>query len=59
MCLGVSFKKKYEENNFSFAALKSLKTGVVSGVGSRSGSLSLRYGSGDPDPHQNVTDPQQ
>jgi hypothetical protein len=26
------------------------------GVGS--GSISRRYGSGDPDPHQNVTDPQ-
>ncbi len=26
------------------------------GVGS--GSISQRYGSGDPDPHQNVTDPQ-
>jgi hypothetical protein len=26
------------------------------GVGS--GSISQRYGSGDPDPHQNITDPQ-
>jgi hypothetical protein len=39
-----------------------MKKGVGSGVGSRvgSGSISQRYGSGDPDPdpHQNVTDPQ-
>jgi hypothetical protein len=37
---------------FFFASLKSLKKGV--------GSISQRYGSGhpDPDPHQNVTDPQ-
>jgi hypothetical protein len=26
--------------------------------GVESGSISERYGSGDPDPHQNVTDPQ-
>jgi hypothetical protein len=36
--------------------LKSLKKGVGSGVGS--GSISQRYESGDPDPHQNVPDPQ-
>ncbi len=35
-----------------------MKKGVGSGVGSRSGSISQRYGSGDPDPHQNATDPQ-
>ncbi len=40
------------------ASLKSLKKGVRSGVGSGSGSISQRYGSGDPDPHQNVPDPQ-
>ncbi len=34
----------------------SLKKGVGSGVGS--GSISQRYVSGDPDPHQNVTGPQ-
>ena len=34
----------------------SLKKEVGSGVGS--GSISQRYGSGDPDPHQNVTDPE-
>jgi hypothetical protein len=33
-------------------SLKSLKKGVGSGF------ISQRYGSGDPDPHQNVTDPQ-
>jgi hypothetical protein len=35
-----------------------MKKGDGSGVGSGSGSISKRYGSGDPDPHQNVTDPQ-
>jgi hypothetical protein len=40
---------------FFFASLKSLKKEVGSGVGSESGSISQRYGSGDPD--QNVTDP--
>jgi len=33
-----------------------MKKGVGSGVGSGSGSISQRYGSVDPDPHQNVTD---
>jgi hypothetical protein len=51
MCLWVSYKKKYEIN-FFFAFFKSLKKGV----GSRSGS-NIRVA--DPDPHQNVTDPQQ
>ncbi len=53
MCLWAwaSNKKKY----YFFASLKSMKKGVGSGV--RSGSSSLRYGSSDPDPHQNVTDP--
>jgi hypothetical protein len=37
--------------NFS-ASLKSMKKGVGSV------SISQRYGSGDPDPHENVTDPQ-
>ncbi len=56
-----------------FTSLKSMKIGVGSGVGSGSGvgfgagsgvgseagsrSISQIYGSGDPDPHQNVTDP--
>ncbi len=38
-----------------------MKNGVGSGLGSEygTGSISQRYGSGDPDPHQiNVTDPQ-
>ncbi len=41
-----------------FASLTSMKKGVGSGTGS--GTISQRYGSGDPDqdPHQNVTDPQ-
>ncbi len=40
-----------EKINF-FASLKLLKKGVGSA------SISQRYGSPDPDPHQNVTDPQ-
>jgi hypothetical protein len=46
------------------ASLKLLKKGVGSGVGfgcgsgAGSGSISQRSGSEDPDPHQNVTDPQ-
>jgi hypothetical protein len=48
MCLRVSYSNKI--------SLKSLEKGVQSGVGS--GSVSQRYGSADPDPHQNVTDPQ-
>ncbi len=43
---------------FVFASLKSIKKGVGSRVGSGSGSISQRYGSGNPDPRQNVTDPQ-
>jgi hypothetical protein len=39
-----------------------MKKGVGSGVkfvsGSGAGSIRQRYGSADPDPHQNVTDPQ-
>ncbi len=54
---------KLQEKNMKkkitfFAYLKSLKKGVGSGVGSGSGSIIQRYGSGDPDPHQNATDPQ-
>jgi hypothetical protein len=33
-------------------------SGSRSGAGSGTGSISQRYGSRDPDPHQNVTDPQ-
>ncbi len=40
-----------------FASLKSTKNGVGSGVGSGTGSGSIIRGT-DPDPHQNVTDPQ-
>jgi hypothetical protein len=54
-------KKNKKKENF-LTSLKSLKKGVRSGVGSRvgsgAGSISERYGSEDPDPHQNVTDPQ-
>ncbi len=42
--------KNMNKNNF-FAVLKSLTNGV------RSGSVGQRCGSADPDPHQNVTDP--
>ncbi len=44
--------------NYFFATLKSLKKEVESRVGSWSGSISQRYVSADPDPHQKVTDPQ-
>jgi len=47
-------EKKYE----IFLLLNPLKKVVGSGVESGSWSISQRYGSGDPDPHQNVTDPQ-
>jgi hypothetical protein len=53
MCLCVSYEK--EIRNFFFTSLTSLKKGVGPGVGP--GSISQRYGSEDPDPHQNVTDP--
>jgi hypothetical protein len=57
MCLWASYKKKIFKN-FFMASLMSLKKGVGSGVGSGSGFISQRYGSGDPDPHHYVTDPQ-
>jgi hypothetical protein len=55
----VSYKKKILK--VIFTSLKSLKKGVGFRDGSRSGSISQSYGSRDPDPdpHQNVTDPQQ
>jgi hypothetical protein len=37
---------------------KEVGSGVGSGSGAGSGSISQRYGSADPDPHQKVTDPQ-
>ncbi len=40
------------KNLFFFASLKPLQKGVGSGT------IGPRYGSADPDPHQNVTDPQ-
>jgi hypothetical protein len=50
-------KLKEKNMNFVFLLLSNpLKKVVGSGVGS--GSISQRYGYGDPDPHQNVTDPQ-
>ncbi len=51
MRLRVSYKKKIW--NYFFCILKSLMKGVGFG------SISQRYRSADPDPHQNVTDPQQ
>jgi hypothetical protein len=54
MCMRVSYKNKIFLKNKFFASLKSLKKGVGSG----SGSISQRYGSVDPDPHQKVTDRQ-
>jgi hypothetical protein len=41
---------------FFFASLMSKKKGVGFGVGS--GSISQRYGSGEPDAYENVMDPQ-
>jgi hypothetical protein len=52
MPVGTVITKKYGEKLISFAFLKSLKRAVGSG------SISQRCGSADPDPHQNVTDPQ-
>jgi hypothetical protein len=57
MCLQVSYKKKIWEK-FFLASLKSLKKGVGSGLDPDPDSLVKRYGSADPVPHQNVTDPQ-
>jgi hypothetical protein len=50
----VSYKKKSMKKIIFFASIKSLKKGVGSG----SGPISQRYRSVDPDPQQNVTDPQ-
>jgi hypothetical protein len=44
--------------NTFFASLKSKNKGVGPGVGSESGYISQRYGSGDPDPQQIIMDPQ-
>jgi hypothetical protein len=49
VCQWVSNKKNIGRCNNFFASLKSLKKLVES--------ISQRYGSGDPDPHKNVTDP--
>jgi hypothetical protein len=48
MCLRESYKKK---NIIFFASIKSLKKGLGSG------SVSQKYKTADPDPHQNVKDP--
>jgi hypothetical protein len=57
MCLSASSKKKI---GIFFCILKineeRSRTGVRSGSGA--GFFSKSYGSGDPDPQQNVTDPQ-
>jgi hypothetical protein len=50
MCQWASYKYKYENENL-LESLKSVKKGVGSGF------ISQRYGSGDLDPHQNVTNP--
>jgi hypothetical protein len=60
--VGKLWEKRWKKLNLFFASLKSMKKRVRSGVGSgaRTGSWSIseRLGSGDPDSHQNVTDPQ-
>jgi hypothetical protein len=43
--------------SFWLASLRSMMK--VEGSGSESGSISQKHGSADPDPHQNVMDPQQ
>jgi hypothetical protein len=43
MCMRVGYKEKYEEKNNVFCILKVTQES---------------YGSADPDPHENVTDPQ-
>jgi hypothetical protein len=53
MYLWLSYKKKNMKNNNFFYILTSLKKEVGSGAG-----FGLARGSGDLDPHQNVTDPQ-
>jgi hypothetical protein len=50
--------RKNVKKLFFLESLKSIKKGVGSGVVSGTGSISQRYGSGNPDPHQNVTVPQ-
>jgi hypothetical protein len=54
---GKLYEKNMKKLSF-FLSLKSLKKGVRSGIGSGSGSISQRYRSTDPDPHQYVMDPQ-
>jgi hypothetical protein len=54
MFLRDSFKKKIFLNKYLFASLKSLKKKVGSRVGSGSRSVGQRYGSPEPDQHQNV-----
>jgi hypothetical protein len=56
MCLRVGKILEKNMKIFFVTSLKSLKKEVGSGVGSRS--IGQRSGSADPDPHQNVTDPQ-
>ncbi len=53
MPVGKLLKKIWRKKIF-FASSKSMKKVVGSGAWS----ICQRYGSGDPDPHQNVTDPQ-
>jgi hypothetical protein len=48
MCSRVSYKKINMKRKSFFSIRKSTEKGV--------GSFSHRYGSADPDPHQNVTD---
>jgi hypothetical protein len=45
-------EKNMKKEKFFFVSLKSPKKGVGPGVGT--GSIYQRYGSADPDPHQNV-----
>jgi hypothetical protein len=54
-----SNKKKNVEKKIVFSLLASLRSMTkLAGSGARSGCISKRHGSPDPDPYQNVTDPQ-
>jgi hypothetical protein len=46
----------YKKNSFSLASSRSMTK--LAGARPESGSISQRHGSADPDPHQNVMDPQ-
>jgi hypothetical protein len=58
MCLQVSYKKKYEEKNTFICILEVTEERSRIRSWIRIRSVSQRYRSADPEPHQNVTNPQ-